>query len=71
MKRVFTCFLVLLMTLTLLGCGQEKQEDTSEYGFKLDHETFSVGYSRIDITPELAVPMAGYGNPSKRLSQNI
>ncbi len=71
MKRVLTCFLVLLMTLTLLGCGQEKQEDTSEYGIKLDHETFSVGYSRIDITPELAVPMAGYGNPSKRLSQNI
>lgn len=28
-----------------------------------------VGYSRVDYTPEYAVPLAGYGNTHKRLSQ--
>ena len=30
-----------------------------------------VGFSRIDITPDDSVPLAGYGNTSFRMSQNI
>ena len=30
-----------------------------------------IGYSRIDITPTEPVPLAGYGNTSFRISQNV
>ena len=30
-----------------------------------------IGYSRIDITPTEPVPLAGYGNTSRRISQNV
>lgn len=30
---------------------------------------FTVGYARVDITPEESVPLAGYGNTLQRLSQ--
>ena len=32
---------------------------------------FSVGYSRIDITPQTSVPMAGFGRSSERMSQTF
>lgn len=35
------------------------------------NQSFSVGYARIDITPEESVPLAGYGNNMKRLSQGV
>jgi len=34
-------------------------------------EQLSVGYARIDITPEESVPLAGYGNNMTRLSQGV
>ena len=30
-----------------------------------------IGYARIDITPTEPVPLAGYGNTSRRISQNV
>lgn len=76
MKRILAFVLMLVMVTSLWACKDNSQEaamDEKEtgYDYRLDHETFSVGYSRVDITPELAVPMAGYGNTTKRLSQNI
>ena len=32
---------------------------------------FSVGYSRVCITPKESVPLAGYGNTSKRMSESV
>lgn len=32
-------------------------------------EQLKVGYSRVDYTPEIPVPLAGYGNTHKRMSQ--
>lgn len=32
---------------------------------------FQVGYARIDITPAESVPLAGYGNTAKRMSNNV
>ena len=38
----------------------------------MKHENFfSVGYARVDITPEESVPLAGYGNNMQRLSQGV
>lgn len=76
MKKLIAFLLVFVMVISLCACGgngvEETQEETKgSYEYNLDQETFSVGYSRIDITPESAVPMAGYGNTSKRMSQNI
>jgi len=43
------------------------------YNDKKHKEAFSmkIGYSRIDITPTQPVPLAGYGNTSRRISQNV
>ena len=35
-----------------------------------NNQTFRVGFGRRCITPEESVPLAGYGNTSKRMSQN-
>ena len=35
------------------------------------NQPFSVGYARIDITPEESLPLAGYGNNMQRLSQGV
>lgn len=37
---------------------------------KTEH-SFSVGFARVDITPEESVPLAGYGNTLQRLSQGV
>lgn len=34
-------------------------------------QPFLVGYGRVDITPLESVPLRGYGNTSRRMSQNI
>ena len=36
-----------------------------------DATKIRVGYGRTDITPEMPVGMGGYGNPDKRISQNV
>jgi len=35
------------------------------------NQSLSVGYARVDITPEESVPLAGYGNSMQRLSQGV
>ena len=37
---------------------------------KTEH-SFSVGYGRVEITPQESVPLAGYGNTLQRLSQGV
>ncbi len=32
---------------------------------------FRVGYAKVDMTPEVSVPLAGFGNTSRRMSTNI
>ena len=40
------------------------------YNYKKCKEAFlmKIGYARIDITPTEPVPLAGYGNTSRRIS---
>ena len=37
----------------------------------MENKTLQVGFSRVNITPEESVPLAGYGNTSMRLSQSV
>ena len=65
MKR-FLCMLLAAMLLLLIGCGVQQNEEETQM-----KQAFQVGFGRADITPEDSVPLAGYGNTSKRMSQNI
>lgn len=66
MKRVLALFLALVMTLSLHACG--KAEGNSETDANKAASSLKVGYAREDITAEYSVPLAGYGNTSKRMS---
>lgn len=65
MKRITSTLLSLLLLLSLCACAEGGQTATTGS----DEGTFRVGYGRVDITPyEEAVPLAGYGNTSTRMS---
>lgn len=68
MKKLISIFLLLAMVLALCACGEKNPEAET---VKTSTDQFSVGYARIDITPQTSVPMAGFGNTSKRMSQTI
>ena len=65
MKKLLILFLtgaMLLMTCACTEVTNQAEEITA---------TLQVGFGRTDITPEDSVPLAGYGNTSKRMSQDI
>ena len=68
MKRLVSIFLLLCMVLGLCACGEK--EPTVET-VQTSTEEFSVGFARVDITPQISVPMAGFGRTSQRMSRNI
>lgn len=64
MKKILSLLLAGAMGLSLCACaggGESANEPAA---------TFQVGYAREDITPGKPVPLAGYGNASKRISTN-
>jgi len=65
MKKLIAMLLLVVMVLSLAACGKEKEKESS--GDSLDG-IFTVGYSRVNITPTYSVPLAGYGNTSERMS---
>ena len=71
MKKLFVLLLAAVLVFTVCGCGSDAANADPAYDFDLNPDSFSVGYSRIDITPNCSVPMAGYGSTSNRMSQNI
>lgn len=78
MKRIWK-LLSLLMVFALLagivamvltGCG--KTEETAEDGeFPLEVEGFQVGFSRVDMNPEVNAPLDGMGATDKRYIQKM
>lgn len=73
MKKWIAMLLLLAMVLTLCACGTDKERDSkpTEGGSALDG-VFSVGFGRVDITPQDSVPMRGYGgDTSQRMSQGF
>lgn len=75
MKRITALVLALVMILGLSACGQSNADASSPSGEDSGtpgiENVFSVGFGRVDITPSYSVPLAGYGNTSKRMSTSF
>ena len=74
MKKLFALLLAVSMVLCLIACAPGDTDATADGdSLKLiDTGTgFRVGYARVDITPDQPVPLSGYGNNDKRVSQTI
>ena len=52
------------MLLSLCACGGSAPEEP-------EAPVLKVGYARVDITPQSSVPMGGYGQSSKRMSEGV
>lgn len=71
MKKILSVMLVLVMVFALCACGSSDAESaggTSTAGGNESVGELKVGYSRLDITPKVSVPLGGYGNTSERMS---
>ena len=71
-KRIFALLLAVLL-IALCGCNntttQRPDDDTQTLAPTVDLSgQFTVGYGRVNITPEESVPLAGAGNTSQRMS---
>jgi len=64
MKKLVSIILAVLMVLSLCACAGSGETS------KEPEAAFSVGYARENITPSKSVPLAGYGNVEKRMSNN-
>ena len=65
MKKVISVLLILIMVLSLCACSGEKKPAAAQ------PKEFRVGYSRVNITPNYSVPLAGYGNTARRMNQGF
>jgi len=68
MKKIISLIILAAMVLSLCACGKKADEPAVQ---EANLEGFCVGYSRIDITPQTSVPMAGYGRTSQRMSREV
>lgn len=62
MKRLTALLLTLFIVLGLCACGNS--------GANKDDSGLQVGYAREKIHPEEPIPLAGYGQTEKRMSEN-
>ena len=69
MKRILTIVLCILMLLGLCACGGEGKAENG--GDAAAVASFSVGYSKADITPKGSVPLRGYGDAAERFSNQV
>lgn len=71
MKKRILAMLLAVLLIALCGCSQQRpDDDTQTLAPTLDISgKFTVGYGRVNITPEESVPLAGAGNTSQRMSQ--
>ena len=69
MKRLVSLIIIAALSLCLFGCG--KEEPAAPATQDVYAGTFRIGYGRTDITPLTSVPLAGFGNATQRMSQNV
>ena len=62
MKRFLSLLLACAMVLGLCACGNTDEPATV---------TLEVGYAKENITPNQAVPLAGYGHTERRITANF
>lgn len=65
MKRCLTLLLIAAILIATCACGGTANKEEEKI------TAFQVGFGRTDITPEDSVPLAGYGNTSKRMSKDV
>ncbi len=83
MKKIIATLLLITMLLTIVGCGsgdgktetaattQGTTAATDPTTENLELGQFYAGYCRKIITPEAPVPLAGFGNTDRRISQTV
>lgn len=62
MKKTLCVVLAILLTFALIACGEG---DNSGSG----NPSFKIGYGKVDVTPDLPVNLASYGDSATRISQ--
>jgi len=68
MKKLFGLVLSIVIILSLFsGCSESGNNETTAEAAR----SLSVGFGRTNINPTESVPLGGYGNASKRMSQSI
>lgn len=68
MKKLITLILALSFVLGLCACGSTgSPEDTTAP----QNTGLQIGFARECITPDTPVPLAGYGNTTKRISTQV
>lgn len=65
MKRMIAYMLLAVLVVGLLGCQSGSDKKESE---EMQITAFSVGYAKVDVTPDFSVPLNGYGNIATRMS---
>lgn len=72
MKKLISIFLLFVLVLSMFGCAKPAKDGAAQNQEAATQEkTFRVGYARMDITPQEAVPLGGFGNCDKRISTVI
>lgn len=68
MKKLISLLLCAVLVLGLCACGASGTAATTAATTAAPEARFSVGYGRVDITPEKPVALMGYGRTTERMS---
>jgi len=68
MKKILSLCLVICLVLALCACGGTAEGGQTEQTGAAGSAAFSVGYHKVNITPEDSVPLGGYAKPRERMS---
>ena len=71
MKKILCVILASLMVLSLCACaggGAEQTQPAAADTTAAAQDVFMAGFAQVNITPDFAVPLTGYGNQDTRIS---
>ena len=72
MRKLVALILACIVVFGMAACGTsdgaQSPDGASTAGGSAASGELKVGYSRLDITPKISVPLSGYGNTSERMS---
>ena len=66
MRKILSLTLAVLLTLSLVACGQILPQETEPAAAKIQ-----IGFGRVNITPKDSVPLNGYGTSTNRMSTDV
>ena len=74
MKKLLSLILSVLLIMSLVACGETAPQATTgpaDSAPALKEGQQLVGYGKVNITPELPLPLGGYGNTETRISEGF